>query len=245
MRNFKMTIEYDGTRYNGWQRQGNIKNTIQEKLETVLSRMAERPVTIHGSGRTDAGVHARGQVANFHLQTRQTPADILEYLNAYLPEDIGVTAVEEVPERFHSRLNAASKTYVYRIWNSPLPNVFMRRWMLSFPQKLDLSAMRRAAGFLLGTHDFMAFCANKRMKKSTIRTITQLDIVQDGLEVRITVRGSGFLYNMVRILCGTLLAVGTGALQPEEIPAILESKNRENAGETLPAKGLILWEVAY
>lgn len=245
MRNFKMTIEYDGTRYNGWQRQGNIKNTIQEKLETVLSRMAERPVTIHGSGRTDAGVHARGQVANFHLQTRRTPADILEYLNTYLPEDIGVTAVEEVPERFHSRLNAAAKTYVYRIWNSPLPNVFTRRWMLSFPQELNLSAMRRAAGFLLGTHDFMAFCANKRTKKSTIRTVTHLDIVQDGSEVRIAVRGNGFLYNMVRILCGTLLEVGTGALQPEEIPAILESKNRENAGPTLPAKGLILWEVEY
>ncbi len=245
MRNFKMTIEYDGTRYNGWQRQGNIKNTIQEKLETVLSRMAERPVTIHGSGRTDAGVHARGQVANFHLQTRRTPADILEYLNAYLPEDIGVTAVEEMPERFHSRLNATAKTYVYRIWNSPLPNVFMRRWMLAFPQELDLPAMRRAAGFLLGTHDFMAFCANKRMKKSTIRTITHLDIVQDGSEVRIAVRGNGFLYNMVRILCGTILEVGTGALQPEEIPAILESKNRENAGPTLPAKGLILWEVEY
>lgn len=245
MRNFKLLLCYDGTRYRGWQRLGNTDATIQGKLETVLSRMAEHPVEVIGSGRTDAGVHALGQVANFHCRTDRTCQQILEYLRQYLPEDIGVISVDEVPERFHSRYQAVEKTYRYRVWNSPLPCVFERRMVCVVTEPLDVEAMARGAELFLGSHDFMAFCANKHFKKSAVRTILRFSVERQGPEIVFTVTGDGFLYHMVRIMVGTLLEIGKGQRTKEDILAIMASRMRENAGMTVPAQGLCLMEVQY
>ena len=245
MRNFKLLISYDGSRYKGWQRLGNSDMTIQGKIEAVLRKMLDAPVEVIGSGRTDAGAHAKGQVANFHANTNLSCKEICDYLRHYLPEDIGILSVEEVDPRFHSRFNAVQKTYVYRIWNSELPCVFDRKYTWSVTDQFDLCAMKGAAGMFLGTHDFLAFCSNKHFKKSSVRTIYSLDIDRVGEELRFTVTGDGFLYNMVRIMVGTLLAVGRGELMAEDISRIFENKTREQAGETVPAKGLCLMEVLY
>ncbi len=245
MKNFKAFVCYDGTRYRGWQRQGNTANTIQGKLETVLSRLLEQPVEVAGSGRTDAGAHARRQVISFRAQTALSPAQIETALREYLPQDLAVFAVEEAEPRFHARLSAQSKTYCYRIWNADEPCVFERNFVCQLPEPLDLEQMRSAAQFLLGTHDFDAFCTNHGKKKSTVRTVTSLEIEQVGPELRVTVTGDGFLYNMVRIIVGTLVEVGRGALHPEQIPQILASCDRQNAGPTAPAQGLCLMEVFY
>lgn len=255
MRNFKMILQYEGTRYQGWQKQESTDNTIQGKLEALLSKMIGEKVEVHGSGRTDAGVHALGQVANFHADTDKTPEEILAYMNFYLPEDIAVIEMEEVPERFHSRLNAKGKTYCYRVINSSLPHVFDRKYAHAEETFLDVEAMRQAAEHLVGTHDFKAFTSNKRSKKSTVRTIesikiervtsTSLSVKEVTDEIRFTYSGNGFLYHMVRILTGTLLEVGKHKRKPEEIAGILEAGSRENAGELAPAKGLTLMEVRY
>lgn len=242
---YKMTVQYDGSRYKGWQSQKKTDATIQGKLSAVLEQFAGEPVDIQGSGRTDAGVHAMGQVASFELKRDCTPGEIMDYVNHYLPEDIGVIKVEEAQPRFHARLNADSKTYVYRIWNSKKPNVFERKWMYTIEEPLQLTAMRQGAFYVLGTHDFAAFCAFGKKKKSTVRTIYALDVEAAGEEVRISVTGNGFLHHMVRILVGTLVEIGLGRRKPEEMLSILESGNRENAGVTMPAKGLILWQVTY
>lgn len=245
MKNFRMLLAYDGTRYRGWQRLGNSEDTIQGKLETTLSRILATPVEVSGSGRTDAGAHAAGQVASFRAETTMDAERILRELRRYLPEDIGVLALKEAPPRFHARLSAVGKTYVYRVWNTDRPNVFERRYVYQLPDDLDIPAMERAASDLLGTHDFMAFCSNKRLKKSSTRTIERLDIERIDEEVRFTITGDGFLYNMVRILAGTLLEIGLHRRPEDCIPAILESRCRENAGETAPARGLCLMEVFY
>ena len=166
-------------------------------------------------------------------------------INAYLPEDIGVISIEEVPPRFHSRLNAKGKTYVYRVLNSGIPHIFDRRYVYVYPEKLDVEAMRHAADYLVGTHDFQAFTSAKKSKKSTVRTIDSIDIERRGEEIRFTFSGNGFLFHMVRILMGTLLEVGEGKRRPEEMEAILESGSRENAGPLVPACGLCLMEVRY
>lgn len=245
MKNYKMVLQYEGSRYQGWQRQESTDNTIQGKLENLLSRMCGETVEIQGSGRTDAGVHAFAQVANAHMNTEKSPAEILEYMNRYLPEDIGVLSVEEVPERFHSRLNAKGKTYRYQIINSSLPYVFERRYAYAVSEKLDVEAMRQAAEHLVGTHDFKAFTSAKKGKKSTVRTIESIIMEKTGNILTITYSGDGFLYHMVRILTGTLLEVGMGKRKAEEIDQILASENRENAGYLVPAKGLTLVEVRY
>ena len=245
MRNFKLLLTYDGSRYKGWQRLGNTDNTIQGKLESVVSRMLQTPTEVIGSGRTDAGVHALGQVANFHGETEMTCDEILQYLRQYLPEDVGVISVEEADPRFHSRLSAKGKTYVYRIWNSQAPCVFERRYLWKLPEELDIDAMKCAATHFLGTHDFLAFCSNKHFKKSSVRTIHGLQIEKSGDEIRFTVSGDGFLYNMVRIIVGTLVDVGQGKRPAEEIDAIFASGKRENAGAMAPACGLYLAEVKY
>ena len=245
MRNIKLLIAYDGSRYNGWQRQENTENTIQGKLETLLSKMTGEMVEIHGSGRTDAGVHAKGQVANFHTDTRMTTEEIKEYMNEYLPMDIAVLEVKDAAERFHSRLNVKRKTYCYHIWNSQVPNVFARKYSYQVPEPLDLEAMKKAASYLLGTHDFKSFCARKKMKKSTVRMIESIDFQKEGDMIQITYRGNGFLYNMVRILTGTLIEVGKGERQPEEMKEILESQERAKAGFTAPAQGLFMERVDY
>lgn len=245
MRNLKLLLCYDGTRYRGWQRLGDSDNTIQGKLEAVLTRMVGHPVEVIGSGRTDAGAHALGQTANFHCQTAMNCREIREYLRQYLPEDIGVISVEEVPERFHSRYCAIEKTYRYRVWNSEFPCVFERRFVYEVEEPLDVAAMQEAAQVFLGAHDFSAFCSNKRFKKSAVRSISRFVVERQGPEVVFTVTGDGFLYNMVRILVGTLLDVGMGVRRTQSLPEVLEGRSRENAGPTVPARGLCLMEVRY
>ena len=245
MYTYRLTLCYDGSRYNGWQKQGNTSNTIQEKLETLLTRLLGEPVEVAGSGRTDAGVHAMGQVASFHCSQKQDCAALLSEIRRYLPEDIGALALSEAAPRFHARLNATGKTYVYRIWNSDAPNVFERKYLYTVTDTLDLAAMEAATADLTGTHDFMSFCANKRMKKSTIRTIESIQIERIGKELRFTVTGDGFLYNMVRILVGTLLEVGMGKRDKHSMPALLEAKDRSKAGFLVPPHGLRLEAVYY
>lgn len=244
MRNFRITICYDGSRYQGWQRIGNGQS-IQGKIEGVLGEMLGHKTEIHGAGRTDAGVHARAQTAHFKIQTDRTPDDIRAYLNRYLPEDIAVTACTETDDRFHARLNATGKRYIYRIWNSTVPNVFERKYLYRMEEPLNVPEMQRAAQMLTGTHDFKAFCGNKKMKKSTVRTLHTAQTLRLGDEVRLTFEGTGFLQNMVRILTGTLVEVGLGKRPADEIPDILESHDRARAGITMPPQGLILDEVFY
>ena len=245
MKNYKLTIQYDGSRYSGWQVQGNTGNTIQGKLQTVLSQLDNTPVEVQGSGRTDAGVHARGQVASVKLRSEPQCDQVLDYCARYLPRDIAVTAVQKAPERFHARLNAKTKCYVYRIWNSPIPNVFERKFLCQLPDPLDLEAMERAAGLLLGEHDFRSFCGLRRFKKSTVRRIDSIEITRLGAEIRISYVGNGFLNQMVRILTGTLVDVGLKKYPPERVADILAAQDRSEAGPAMPPEGLCLEYVTY
>lgn len=245
MNSFKLTVAYDGTRYNGWQRQSSSPNTVQGKIEAVLTRLFGHKIEIHGSGRTDAGVHALAQTASFAAETELTAEEIRAYLNRHLPDDIAVTAAEAAPPRFHARLNAKEKTYVYRVWTRDYPCVFRRKYVYSLGQMPDIEKMRTAAGFMLGTHNFLGYSSLKKAKKSTVRTLTSVDIAEDGGEIRITFTGSGFLYNMVRIMAGTLLEAGLGRRTPESAAVPLKTLNRADAGETLPACGLTLLGVRY
>ena len=247
VKNYKMTISYDGTRYNGWQRQKNVETTIQGKLEQILFRLSGKEISVDGSGRTDAGVHALGQVANFRLDTGLTEGELLSYFNQYLPDDIAVLSLKTASERFHSRLSATGKTYCYRIYTGNAKPVFDRKYMWQVDGSLDAERMKRAASFLLGQHDFRSFCGNKHMNKSTIRRIDSITIeeLDGGRELRLTFKGSGFLQNMVRILTGTLVECGLGDREPEEIQEILEAKDRSRAGQTAPSMGLTLMEVNY
>ena len=244
MRNLRLDICYDGTRYRGWQRLPGKDDTIQGKLETTLSRILGEPIEISGSGRTDAGVHAKHQIANFHCDSAMTTEEILEQLRRYLPEDIGIHSCKDASPRFHARLNAKEKTYQYRIWNSENPCVFDRRYVAVMPEQLDLSAMRAAAELLCGEHDFSAFCGNAKIKKSTVRFIRSIDIKVIGDEIRLYITGNGFLHNMVRILVGTLVEVGRGERTADSIPELFGNKRAE-AGFLAPAKGLCLEEVMY
>ena len=244
MRNLRLDICYDGTRYRGWQRLSNSDNTIQGKLEQTLSRILGEEVEVVGSGRTDAGVHAMNQVANVHCGSAMSCDEILSLLRRYLPEDIGIYSVRDVSPRFHARLNAHRKIYRYRLWISDRPCVFDRRYVTVFPCDLDMDAMKKAASCLLGTHDFSAFCANKHMKKSTVRMLESLEITASEDEVCFTVCGNGFLHNMVRILVGTLVEVGLGKRTPQSV-AQLFGKSRAEAGMLMEPQGLCLTEVIY
>ena len=243
MRNLRLDICYDGTRYRGWQRLPGVEGTIQGKLETALSRILQETVTLSGSGRTDAGVHAAHQIANFHCESPKSCQDILHELRRYLPEDIGIYSCQEASPRFHARLNATGKTYCYRIWNSEDPCVFERRYLWALPDRLDVEAMDRAAQHLVGTHDFSCFCGNSKMKKSTVRRIDCISLTRQGQELQIAVTGNGFLQNMVRILVGTLVEVGTGQ-RGEKLDSLFGQK-REKAGFLAPPQGLCLMEVTY
>ena len=244
MRNLRLDICYDGTRYKGFQRLPGSSLTIQGKLEQVLSRMLGEGIEVSGSGRTDAGTHAQGQVVSFHCNSTIPCDEILSGLRQYLPEDIGVQSVKNVSPRFHARLNAKTKTYRYRIWNSELPCVFDRKYVHIDPTNLDLDAMKLAATSYLGTHDFSAFCANKHMKKSTLRTIESLDIDRINNEIVFTVVGNGFLQHMVRIMVGTIVDVGKGIRSTDNIETLFGAERAE-AGPALPACGLCLMEVTY
>ena len=242
---YRLTLAYDGTRYDGWQRQGNTENTIQARIEALLTRTLGVATEVHGCGRTDAGVHARMQVCHFDAPDGTDAAGLLEALRTYLPEDIAATALEPADPRFHARLSCRQKTYVYRIRVGAVRDVFKRRYELFLPGELDEAAMAEAAGLLTGTHDYRAFTNNKRTKKSTVRTVSEIRIVRQGDCLVLRFTGDGFLYNMVRIMTGTLLEVGEGKRKPADMSAILASLDRTQAGPLAPAHGLTLWEVIY
>lgn len=272
-RNIKLIISYDGTRYFGWEHQPNTDMTIQGKLENVLNMMltsekgkktgdvtgsiektadgtvdaAEfgKGVTVIGAGRTDAGVHARAMTANVILDTEKTCDEILAYMNRYLPEDISVNKVSEASAHFHSRYNAKGKTYRYTCWYGDTKPVFDRKYTSVLDKKPDVEKMREAAELLMGMHDYKSFCGNPKMKKSTIRVVDNIQIEESGNYIRFYYHGNGFLQNMVRIMTGTLLEVGFGKKKPEDIPGIIEGKNRQLAGFTAEAKGLTLMKVDY
>lgn len=245
MNNYRLKIQYDGTRYRGWQRQKNGFDTIQGRIEQVLSRQMGHPVEIDGAGRTDAGVHAREQVANVHLDYNGTTEELRECLNEYLPEDIRILEVDIAGERFHSRLNATGKVYQYRLCKKGCFDVFARKYQWQMEELLDVARMKEAAGLLLGEHDFKGFCTKASRKKSTIRRIDAIDIEETENAVILHFFGNGFLYNMVRILTGTLVEIGIGTREISTIEEIFERKERVLAGITAPAKGLTLVRVKY
>lgn len=263
MSNYRLIIQYDGTRYHGWQRQKNGADTIQGKIESTLAKMAGSPVTIDGAGRTDAGVHARAQVANFRLTEKQVAhlreqcrgtvfsqshsvSDLIfRGLNAYLPEDIRILKAEQAGERFHSRLNATGKIYEYRIIKKDCYDVFARKYSWQVEETLDVGAMEEAAVCLLGKHDFKGFCSRSSKKKSTVRNLYRLTIRETADDIILRFEGDGFLHNMVRIITGTLVEVGAGRRTRESVLEALESGERALAGAMAPAKGLTLCEVHY
>lgn len=245
MRNIKMTIEYDGARYLGWQKLGDSDKTIQGKIENILSEMTKTKTDVIGSGRTDAGTHAKGQVANFKTTIDMDLEAMRDHLNSYLPRDIIVKKLAEVPERFHSRYNAVGKTYSYYVWNNVVPSVFDRNYSYHYPGELDIEKMNEACKKLVGTHDFIGFSSLKKSKKSTVRTIGEITIHMEGNLLHFTFIGEGFLYKMVRIIMGTLLEIGAGTIEPETIEAVFASGIRSDAGMTVPSQGLFLDEVYY
>ncbi len=245
MANYKLTFCYDGTRYRGWQNQNNVTNTIQHKMEMVLSDILHEPTSLQASGRTDAGVHAHMQVANFHSSQDLETDKILSQLRHQLPQDIGALILEKVPDSFHARLNCTGKTYRYYLWNSEDPCVFQRRYRTVLTEPLDLVAMQKAATLFLGTHDFSAFTSSRNKKHSSVRTIRDITIRKEGPEIIMEYSADGFLYNMVRILTGSLIEVGLGEKTKEDLIDALESGIRADAGFTAPPQGLFLWNVEY
>ncbi len=246
-RNIKLLMEYDGGRYDGWQRLGKKSGgtTIQGKIEEVLSKMTGDAVELIGSGRTDAGVHARGQVANFHTNSDMKCWEMKYYLNRYLPQDIGVLYVSDVPEKFHSRLNAKSKRYIYRVATGDVPSVFDRRYTWYCFDRLDTGLMKEGAALMLGEHDFKGFSSVKKTNKSTVRTVSRVDMDVKEREIDLIFEGNGFLYHMVRIMAGTLIEIGTGDREAETVKEVFRTRDREKAGITLPPQGLFLDEVFY
>lgn len=240
---YRLELCYDGSRYKGWQKQGNTSPTIQEKIETALSRLLGEEIECAGSGRTDAGVHARRQVLSFHAPSLDCDK-VLSELRQHLPEDIGALSLCEAPPRFHARLSCTGKTYLYRLWYSSEPCVFERKYVWRHEGTLNVPEMEKAAAALCGRHDFAAFSTG-RTKKSTVRTVASIRMEDTGRELRLYFRGDGFLYNMVRILTGTLVEVGEGRRRADDMAAILLSLDRKNAGPTAPPQGLMLWDVEY
>ena len=245
MNNYRMLIQYDGGRYKGWQRLGQGEHTIQEKLENVLSELTGEKIELIGSSRTDAGVHALAQVANFTTRKNLSEAEIKAYCNQYLPQDICVEAVTRVSKEFHARFQTKGKTYLYQIWNKDYPNPFLRKYSMHVQEMLDVAQMKRAAEHFVGVHDFTTFSNAKSKKKSMVREIHALRIEEQDGKIEIRVSGNGFLYNMVRKMVGTLLAVGLGELAADSIPQLLEAKDRGQCGRTAEACGLFLECVEY
>lgn len=243
--NYKMLIAYDGTRYYGWEHQPNTDMTIQGKLETVLAKMTGVSVEVIGAGRTDAGVHAKGMVANAHMDTQLSEQEIYDYMNHYLPDDIAVLEVRKAADRFHSRYNAVGKTYCYTLYVGNGKPLFNRKYVYVPDRLPDLEQMKKAAEYLIGEHDYASFCGNPKMKKSTVRIVDEITIKQTGSYVNITYHGSGFLQYMVRIMTGTLLEVGYGKRTPESMVDLLDARDRSQAGFTVPAQGLCMMKVDY
>ena len=244
MRTYKLTIAYDGTRYQGWQRQANTDQTIQGLLERIISGALGYPVEVNGSGRTDAGVHALGQTASVALHGLAEETFFIEEINRMLPGDIRILEANLVKNGFHARKSAVGKVYEYRIDTGIKPDVFQRRYCYHFPYDLDLGAMRKAAGYLTGTHEYAAY-TDKKDEKSTKRTIYDIMVSGRGSSVSIRYDGTGFLYHMVRILTGTLLEAGMHERTPESVFENLQTKERGRSGFLAPARGLFLKEVRY
>ncbi len=254
-RNIKLVLEYDGSGYAGWQRQGFTtgKRSVQNILEECTAKYLDENIKIIGSGRTDAGVHALGQVANFPCISSQSVEAMKKNINILLPEDIKILDMQEVDKEFHSRYSAKAKTYEYRIDQGRVPSVFSRKYTCHVPVPLNMDAMKKASACFAGTHDFKAFSTDRKNGKSTVRTIENIDIYRyarqrygkPANEIRIKITGDGFLYNMVRIMTGTLLEIGQGIRCPEDVIEILKGKNRQHAGITVSSQGLFLLGVRY
>ena len=244
MRNLKLTIEYDGKDFNGWQKQPTKMN-IQGTIEQAIKQITGEDVELNASGRTDAGVHALGQVANFKTNSKIPIEKFAIAINSKLKRSIVIKKAEEVDERFHSRLSCKRKTYRYIINNSPEGSAIYRNLETHIPQKLDVEKMKKAVKYFEGEHDFKAFKASGTSSKSSVRTIYETNVYQENEKIFIELTGNGFLYNMVRIIAGTLVDVGLGKIEPEEVPKIIQEGKRENAGKTLPPNGLYLVKVMY
>lgn len=240
----KLIIEYEGTNYVGWQRQKNGLS-VQQVVEEAFEKASGQNVVLYSAGRTDSGVHAQGQVAHFDTNTTIPPEKISFAMNAHLPSDIRVKSSAEVSEDFHARYGAKAKTYVYTYINTAHPSAIYRNTTAHFRGDVDICAMKTAAQFLIGTHDFASFCASGSEVDTTIRTVYQLEITHDEPFIRIEITGSGFLYNMVRIIAGTLLDVGRGKTAADDVKAIIDAKDRNMASPTAPAKGLTMKQVYY
>lgn len=254
MNNYKLLIQYDGSRYNGWQKQNDTSNTIQQILTNIISVYVGERIKLIGSGRTDAGVHALGQVANFRCRCRIKPDDFMGEANKALPEDIRITCVQQVPNTFHSRYSSLGKTYVYRLDAGSVRNIFERKYSWRIEEDIDSGAMQKAARYLIGEHDFRAFCTDAKEMPYTVKNIYSIEFHENysclqnkkipGI-IEIEYRGSGFLYNMVRILTGTLVDIGLGKFRPDDIVKMLSAGVRSGTGQLAPAKGLLLKNVEY
>ncbi len=244
MRNIKLTIEYDGKDFKGWQKQPNKLN-IQGEIEKAIENITGEKVELIASGRTDAGVHAMGQVANFKTNSNMPIEKIPIAINSQVKNSIRIQNAEEVDENFHSRFNCKKKTYRYVIDNSKYGSAIYRNISYHMPIKLDVEEMKKAIKYFEGEHDFKAFKSSGTSSKSSVRTIYKADIITEGTNIAIDLTGNGFLYNMVRIIAGTLVDVGLGKIKPDDIPEIIASKDRTKAGKTLPPHGLMLLNVVY
>jgi len=245
-RNIKLVIAYNGAAYHGWQRQAEGLDTVQERIEAAAARVVGHPVNVHGAGRTDAGVHAEGQVANFHTSNVRTPLrGLRRAMNSQLPRDIAVRSAAEAPDDFHASRSAVGKTYRYRIHVSPARPVMLHRQVYHFWRPLEVRQMSLAARRLVGRHDFRGLAASAEVRENTVRTIFHCGVSQTDRQVHVTVRGDGFLYNMVRIIVGTLVEIGRGRWSPGRIDRILSSRDRRDAGPTASPEGLTLVCVHY
>ncbi|NLN59422.1 MAG: tRNA pseudouridine(38-40) synthase TruA [Deltaproteobacteria bacterium] len=245
MKNIKIVVEYDGTRYHGWQRQRGHRS-IQQTLEEKIKLITREEVTVIGSGRTDSGVHAFNQVANFQMTARIREENLLRALNGVLPDDIVIKRVEEMAKSFHARFSVKSKKYVYHIWNNTTNTAINRYYCWHVRKELNLECMKKAACFIKGTHDFKAFCGTGSKVKNYTRTILDVELDRDDRgKLLITITADGFLRHMVRNIVGTLVEVGKGKITPEDLKVILDSRDRRKAGMTAPAHGLFLAEVHY
>ncbi len=246
MKRILLTVSYDGTNYSGWQKQKDKGiQTVQGALEEGLGRLFKKEISCTGSSRTDAGVHALGQRAMFDVETTIPTERIPLALNSFLNEDVVVTKAEEVPDTFHCRFDTKRKTYEYKIYNADFRNPIYRNISEFIYEKLDIMDMRKACPLFCGEHDFKAFCASGSNVSSTVRTIYSLDVMEEDGFIKIRVCGNGFLYNMVRIIAGTLVYVGLGKIKPHEVSDIIEKRDRRLAGKTLAPQGLTLISIEY
>ncbi len=245
MKNIKLTLAFDGGNYNGSQKQDNTKQTIEEVLETAIKEVVNEKIELIFSSRTDKGVHAYGMVANFKTKTKKNLGEIQKEVNAILPNDIVIRQIENVDEDFHARYKSVAKVYQYKIYNDDKIDPFKRKYFYFKREKLDVDKMIEAAEMLVGTHDFIGFSSVKKSKKSTVKTINKIDIVKEDKDILIFIEGDNFLYNMVRIIVGTLIEIGVGNMDKDNINKVFEGKVRNEAGKTIAPNGLYLQKVIY